>query len=109
MSRETRRFMRLIVFFDLPTTTPAFKRAYALFRHFLIQDGYDMLQWSVYARIIDGQDMADKHLTRLTAHLPEKGSVRCMQVSEKQYVGMKLMVGQATPREKIGREQFLLF
>lgn len=101
--------MRLIVFFDLPTTSVAFKRAYTVFRRFLIQDGYDMLQWSVYARIINGEDMAEKHLARLAANLPKKGSVRCMKVSEKQYAGMKLMVGQLTSREKMGSQQFLLF
>ncbi|MEY4590157.1 MAG: CRISPR-associated endonuclease Cas2, partial [Pseudomonadota bacterium] len=36
--------MRIMVFFDLPTLTKADKRAYTLFRRFLVQDGYDMLQ-----------------------------------------------------------------
>jgi len=101
--------MRMMVFFDLPTTSPSFKRAYTLFRRFLIQDGYDMLQWSVYARIINGEDMAEKHLARLTEHLPTIGSIRCMKVSEKQYAGMKIMVGKQTFHEKTGSSQFLLF
>ncbi|MGC8697432.1 MAG: CRISPR-associated endonuclease Cas2, partial [Halothiobacillus sp.] len=66
MSYETRRFMRLMVFFDLPTLTREDKRAYTLFRRFLIQDGYDMLQWSVYGRITNGAADLETHLKRLT-------------------------------------------
>lgn len=44
MSEETRRFMRLLVLFDLPVVTKAERRAYTLFRRFLLNDGYDMIQ-----------------------------------------------------------------
>ena len=110
MSQDTRRFMRLMVFFDLPTVTKADKRAYVVFRRFLLQDGYDMLQWSVYARIVNGMDDIIKHQKRLSANLPRKGSVRCMKVSEKQYAGMDILVGtQSVQEESIGSRQLLLF
>lgn len=110
MSQLTRRFMRLIVFFDLPTTTRVHKRAYTLFRRFLIQDGYDMMQWSVYARIINGVDAVEKHLKRLENNLPKEGSVRCLPVSEKQFANMKVLVGQVTFQEKkVNAKQLCLF
>ena len=56
MSKETRRFMRLLLFFDLPMVTKTEKRAYVQFRRFLLNDGYDMIQWSVYGRLINGSD-----------------------------------------------------
>ena len=74
--------MRLMVFFDLPTLTKVDKKAYVLFRRFLIQDGYDMLQWSVYGRVINGFYDMGTHIKRLTANLPPKGSVRCLPISE---------------------------
>lgn len=102
--------MRIVVFFDLPTTTREYKRAYTLFRRFLIQDGYDMLQWSVYARMVNGFDNAEKHLKRLSANLPAEGSVRCMQVSEKQFANMKILVGDRSFQEKkVTADQLLLF
>lgn len=102
--------MRLLVFFDLPVTTPAYKRAYVLFRRFLLQDGYDMLQWSVYGRMVNGQDDAEKHLRRLESQLPRQGSVRCLQVSEKQFVSMRLLVGTRSFQEKkVNADQMLLF
>ncbi len=101
--------MRLIVFFDLPVTTPPKKRAYTLFRRFLLKDGYDMLQWSVYSRIVNGRNNAEKHLRKLERSLPKEGSIRCLEVSEKQFVSMKILLGEATFQEKcITSEQMLL-
>ena len=78
MAKATRRYMRLIVFFDLPTVTKAEKRAYTVFRRFLLQDGYDMIQWSVYGRMVNGFDDAEKHLKRLSASLPKcRFSIGC--------------------------------
>jgi CRISPR-associated protein Cas2 len=101
--------MRLLVFFDLPTTTKDYKQAYIEFRRFLLQDGYNMLQWSVYGRVINGEDSAEKHFNRLSKNLPKKGSIRCMKVSEKQYAGMKILLGESTSQEKNGCQQLLLF
>lgn len=102
--------MRLLVFFDLPVTTREYKRAYVLFRRFLLQDGYDMLQWSVYGRMVNGSDDAEKHQRRLAANLPKEGSIRCLQVSEKQFVTMKLLVGTRSFQEKkVNADQMLLF
>lgn len=92
--------MRLMVFFDLPTVTREEKRAYTLFRRFLLRDGYDMIQWSVYGRVINGFDNMNVHLKRLNANLPPEGSVRCLQVSEKQFTQMKLLVGNPKKQEK---------
>ena len=109
MSMETRRFMRLLVFFDLPTLTKADKKAYTLFRRFLIQDGYDMIQWSVYGRITNGFDDTQIHIKRLSSNLPSEGSVRLLQVSEKQFAQMRLLVGlPKTQEKKVHAAQMLL-
>ena len=50
------KFMRIVVFFDLPVVTAKEKKAAAKFRKFLIKDGYNMMQWSVYSRICNGTD-----------------------------------------------------
>ena len=102
--------MRILVFFDLPTKTKSDKRAYTLFRRFLIQDGYDMLQWSVYARITNGEDATRKHKQKLIANLPKNGAIRCMKISEKQYASMEILLGTIKPQEKnVGMQQVLLF
>ena len=110
MGSETRRFMRLLVFFDLPMVTKAEKRAYVQFRRFLLNDGYDMIQWSVYGRLLNGADAQEKHIKRLVDALPPAGSIRCMTVTEKQFAGIRLLVGLPLFQEKtVTADQLLLF
>jgi CRISPR-associated protein Cas2 len=100
----------MIVFFDLPTTTKAERRAYTLFHRFLLNDGYDMIQYSVYGRILNGRDAEEKHMQRLMIQLPPEGSVRVITVTEKQYAGTKLLVGKPRFQEKqVNANQMLLF
>lgn len=102
--------MRMIVFFDLPTKTRKNKKDYVRFRRFLLQDGFDMIQFSVYCRIIVGKDGEMQHYKRLKTHLPPEGSVRCITVTEKQYADIQFLVGKKTKQEeKIGGTQLLLF
>lgn len=102
--------MRLLVFFDLPVVTKTERRAYTVFRRFLVNDGYDMIQFSVYGRILNGNDALEKHMKRLINNLPPEGSVRCLSVTEKQFASMKLLVGLPLFQEKkVNPQQMLLF
>jgi len=91
--------MRLMVFFDLPVKARKDRKVYTQFHRFLKKDGYDMIQFSVYARICNGQEAVDKHVSRLAANAPKKGNVRWMRVTEKQFTAMQVLVGQKTPKE----------
>lgn len=102
------RYMWLFVFFDLPVGTKAERRAATRFRNFLKDDGFLMLQWSVYARVCRGVEAVDKHETRVTKNLPGKGSVRTLQVTERQYARMKLMLGESKKSEKVAPNQLVL-
>lgn len=102
--------MRLLVLFDLPVVSRDARRAYTVFRRFLINDGYDMIQFSVYGRILNGNDALEKHMKRLVNNLPPEGSVRCLSVTEKQFASMKLLVGLPLFHEKSkNANQLLLF
>src|SRR5690554_6652281 len=94
------RLVWLMVFFDLPVKTKPQRRRATRFRLFLKKDGYIMLQLSVYARVCRGQDAVDKHVRRVRASLPKQGSVRTLQVTDKQYGRMDLMLGTAPETEK---------
>jgi len=102
--------MRLLVFFDLPVVTKSERRAYTLFRRFLLNDGYDMIQFSVYGRILNGSDAEQKHMKRLLVNLPPDGSVRVLTVTEKQFSSMRLLVGMPLFQEKkLNASQIALF
>jgi CRISPR-associated protein Cas2 len=105
---EEVRILWMFVFFDLPVKTKGERRAATRFRNFLKDDGYMMLQLSVYARVCRGEEAADKHVQRVTKNLPKKGSVRALQVTDKQYGRMRLMLGEATKNEKVAPQQMVL-
>ncbi|MCA9233522.1 MAG: CRISPR-associated endonuclease Cas2 [Planctomycetales bacterium] len=102
------RYMWLFVFFDLPVGTKAERRAATRFRNHLKSDGFLMLQWSVYARVCRGEEAANKHQSRVTKNLPAKGSVRTLQVTERQYARMKLLIGEPRKSEKVAPNQLVL-
>jgi CRISPR-associated protein Cas2 len=108
MRQEEVRYMWVFVFFDLPVGTKPQRRDATRFRNFLKDDGYLMLQWSVYVRACRGEDGAAKHIARVTKNLPSSGSIRALQVTERQYAHMKLLLGEAKKSESIGSRQMVL-
>lgn len=100
--------MWLMVFFDLPVGTKTQRRHASRFRNVLKNDGFMMLQFSVYARICRGQDAVDKHVRRVRSNLPQEGSVRTLQITDKQYGRMELMLGLAPKTERFGSDQMVL-
>lgn len=88
--------MRILVFFDLPVITAKERKATTKFRNFLLKDGYHMVQWSVYSRICNGTDAVAMHKSRLNQNLPEKGSVRMLTLTEKQYESIEVLLGTKT-------------
>ncbi|MCB1448878.1 MAG: CRISPR-associated endonuclease Cas2 [Nitratireductor sp.] len=102
------RFMWLMVFFDLPVGTKNERRHATRFRNALKKDGFLMLQFSVYARVCRAQEGVDKHLKRLRTSLPPAGSVRTLQVTDKQFERMKLLVSDSKKTEQKAPEQMVL-
>jgi CRISPR-associated protein Cas2 len=96
----TYRIMRLVVLFDLPTTTLKERRAATQFRNSLIRDGFNMLQYSVYSRVCANHDVYLKHLQRVKHHVPGDGSVRVVAITENQFTNMHVVVGEKTANER---------
>lgn len=89
-----------MVMFDLPVNKKKLRREYGKFRRFLLNDGYNMMQYSIYSRICNGLDNVDKHMKRLEVNVPKKGCIRTMIVTEKQYESMNVLIGDYTRQEK---------
>ncbi|MFA2694678.1 CRISPR-associated endonuclease Cas2 [Bacillus mycoides] len=86
------------------------KKEYIRFRKFLLNDGYDMLQSSVYCRICNSNEGTKKYLERLKCNIPEKGFIRTLAVTDKHYAKMEFLVGKPTQTEKkITSTQLTLF
>jgi CRISPR-associated protein Cas2 len=108
MPQEDVRYMRMLVMFDLPVKTKKQRKRANRFRQFLRQDGYDMIQLSIYMRLCRGRSMLDKHMSRLRGHLPPEGCVRVLELTDKQFERMEILVGEKMPSEDFVQEQLLL-
>lgn len=89
------RFMRMVVFFDLPVLSLEERRAYNRFRKTLIKNGFVMLQESVYCKLLTSPSMEASVKNMLQKNRPEKGIVQSILVTEKQYVKMDFIVGKS--------------
>ena len=88
------RFMRAIVFFDLPTETLEDKRNYNRFRKLLIKNGFVMLQESVYSRILITPTAESSVLNIIKRNKPPHGIVQFLSITEKQFAKMEFIVGE---------------
>jgi CRISPR-associated protein Cas2 len=88
------RIMWILLFFDLPTTTPEDRKAYTRFRKALLDDGFVMLQYSVYGRSCPSSENAEVHLKRVKAIVPGEGQVRIMMLTSKQFERMLIFEGK---------------
>ena len=108
MRIEETRFVWLMVFFDLPVTSKPQRRDATRFRNFLKDDGYMMLQYSVYVRVCRAEDAAEKHVRRVIGVLPSSGNIRVLQVTDKQFGRMRLLLGEAPKSERLASSQMVL-
>lgn len=101
------RFMRVIVFFDLPTETSEDRRSYRKFRKFLIKNGFLMLQESVYAKLALNYTQVEQIVDEVKKERPGKGSVQILAVTEKQFSKMEIISGK-TDTDIINSDERLL-
>lgn len=88
------RFMRVIVFFDLPTYTLEDKREYRTFRKFLLKRGFIMMQESVYSKLALNTTVANGIVANVKENKPKNGLVQMLVITEKQYSKMEYVIGE---------------
>lgn len=94
------RIMWVLVFFDLPTETKQDRKHAGKFRKDMLKDGFQMFQFSIYMRHCSSKENADVHILRTKKHLPPKGNVGIMCITDKQFGMMEIFRGHdPTPLE----------
>ena len=101
--------MRVIVMFDLPVITEKERKIATKFRKYLLDDGFIMMQYSVYSRICKNNDDLYKHINRLKINTPKIGNIRLLQITENQYNNMIMFSGNKKIEENISIENLLVF
>lgn len=87
------RFMRMLIFFDLPTETSSDRRNYRLFRKMLIRNGFLMMQESIYCKLLLNTSAEKTAAEVIRKNKPPKGIVQMLTITEKQFAKMEWIVG----------------
>lgn len=87
------RYMRVIIFFDLPSTTYEERKSYTKFRKFLLNEGFIMMQESVYSKIALNSTTAKLIQDRVRKNKAPKGIIQMMVITEKQFAGIEYVIG----------------
>ena len=103
------RGMWLFAMFDLPVTTAKARKRYAQFRKLLVEQGFSMLQYSVYARYCASEEMAVAYRGRIHAELPPEGYVRLLAVTDRQFGKMESYIGEMCRPLEEPPSQLVLF
>ncbi len=90
--------MRIIVFFDLPNVYSKDKRSYLMFRKFLINEGFIMMQESVYSKIVLNSQQSSLVLERIRKNAPKKGIIQVMNITERQYSQIEFIIGNSNSK-----------
>lgn len=89
------RFMRLIIFFDLPTTSNKDLMEYRHFRKFLLQNGFIMMQESVYSRLVVNGSSCELLRKKIKSHLPPEGLIQMLKITENQFANIEYLCGKS--------------
>lgn len=84
------RFMRVIVFFDLPTITDKNRHDYRKFRQFLVQEGFIMMQESVYTKLVLNGTMVNLVKNKIRKNKPQEGLVEMLVITENSLVELNM-------------------
>lgn len=75
----------ILVMFDLPVLSKRERKQATEFRKDLLDDGYFMVQFSVYARPCTSVERLEKHRKRLEVMTPHSGNVRVLFLTDAQW------------------------
>ncbi|THF53214.1 CRISPR-associated endonuclease Cas2 [Flavobacterium supellecticarium] len=103
------RIMWIMVFFDLPTETKKQRSVATKFRKALLDDGFNMFQFSIYLRHCPSKENAEVHIKRIKKSLPNEGKVGILSITDKQFEQMELFFAKKEARLPTIPQQLELF
>ena len=87
------KFMRIILFFDLPSKTKLEIREYTKFVKHVKQDGFMMFQESVYTKLCINQNVANSVMKDIKKVVPPRGFISCLIITETQFSSIENILG----------------
>lgn len=101
--------MWILVMFDLPTDSKPQRKAATAFRNFLLDEGFERSQFSVYARFVNGKEAFGTRVNRIESHLPDSGDVQILNFTDRQYRDMVHFSDQSRRNTRENPQQLVMF
>ena len=101
--------MWILVMFDLPTDTKPQRKAATKFRNFLLDEGYERSQFSVYARFVNGKESLAAKIRKIERNLPESGDIQILNFTDRQYRDIVHFSDQGRHKRRKNPDQLVLF
>lgn len=101
--------MWLFCLFDLPTKTKSQQKIAGAFRKALIDDGFEMMQFSVYEKFCPSLEAVETHINRIKKIIPQQGKVSFLKFTDKQYGDIKTFWGKVPQKPRECCHQLELF
>lgn len=86
--------MRVIVFFDLPMDTRKDIKAYTRFRKMLINEGFFMMQKSVYCKLAINEMVVKSVKDKINKQDISNGLIQVLVITEKQFSKIENIAGE---------------
>jgi len=103
------RAMWILVMFDLPVMTPKQRRAATGFRNYLLDQGFEMAQYSIYMRYCAGKEQVETYQTMIGKNLPKTGKVHILNFTDKQYENLVCFDGREREPGRKNPDQYVMF
>jgi CRISPR-associated protein Cas2 len=103
------RIMWMMVVFDLPVLTKAERKRATRFRNDLLDEGFSMMQLSVYLRFTSGKEQAEALARRIGQKVPPDGKVDVLFFTDKQYENVHSYRGRRDGNRPERPDQLALF
>jgi CRISPR-associated protein Cas2 len=103
------RIMWLFVVFDLPVMTKPERKRATRFRQDLLDEGFAMMQFSVYLRFTGGKEQVEALTRRIGRKVPKNGKVDLLTLTDQQYAAMTSFRGGGDAAKPTKPDQLALF
>jgi CRISPR-associated protein Cas2 len=94
------RIMWIFVMFDLPVGTEKERKDATSFRKRLLNDGFTMLQFSIYIRCCPSFEYAETHIRRVRDMIPARGLISIVTITDKQFSQIRNFMGKVEVRSE---------
>lgn len=101
--------MWILVMFDLPTDTKQQRKDAGAFRNFLLDEGFERSQFSVYARFVNGKEAFSTRVTQIERNLPGTGDVQILNFTDRQYLDIVHFSDQGRRKARKNPQQLVMF